>query len=307
MINIRPNPHPLDFDWRFSDKTAQKLVELCSEGTTLSLGVPTVATKLSKMGKKVVLIDSHPIQEVKEHICLDINFSAPIEDNYNFVVMDPPWYLDIYYRWLSWAAISAGVGAKIFLSIWPDNTRPLAISEKEKLFDWISKWARLEYFEKSLDYETPLFERMSNLSENNIKTRHGDLVIITVNTLPHLEEIAPTNQKWSRYLLNEYQLAVKHGENNNDFDHVKIEQLAQGNIWIWPSVSKRAEGRENIQIWSSENEVGKVDNPNLLIKLLDQLIDDENLNNLYEKVSFLNEWDIPFPPYSRKLKWKQEF
>lgn len=307
MITIRPNPHPLDYDWRFSDKTAGKLCEFCVDGKTLSVGVPTVAALLSEKGKEVVLVDSHPIQDLKSHLIIDINFSPPLKGSYNFVVMDPPWYLDVYYRWLSWAAISAGVGAKIFLSIWPDNTRPLAISEKKELFDWISKWADIEYFESSLDYETPLFEKMSESKTKNLKTRKGDLVIITINDIPILKKIATNESKWIRYLFDDYQIAVKCDKKNFQYDSINLEKLNQANGWIWPSVSKRAEGRELIQLWSSENEVAKLDNPNALIKLLDQLIETEDLNNVYEKVNNLNEWDIPSPPYSRKLKWKQEF
>ncbi|MGK4445677.1 hypothetical protein ACSMDF_20215 [Yersinia enterocolitica] len=307
MITIRPNPHPLDYDWRFSDKTAEKLCEFCIEGKTLCVGVPTVATLLSEKGKEVVLVDSHPIQNLKSHLIIDINFSPPLKGSYNFVVMDPPWYLDVYYRWLSWAAISAGVGAKIFLSIWPDNTRPLAITEKKELFDWISKWAEIEHFEGSLDYETPLFEKMSEIKTKDLKTRKGDLAVITVNDIPALEKMTPNKSKWIRYLFDDYQIAVKCDEVNNQSNSVKLEKLIQANGWIWPSVSKRAEGREFIQLWSSENEVAKLDSPNALIKLLDQLIETEDLNSIFEKVNNLNEWDIPSPPYSRKLKWKQEF
>ncbi|HEM8125998.1 hypothetical protein [Providencia rettgeri] len=305
MIEIRPNPHPLDFDWRFSDKTSQKLANICTEGRTLSLGVPTVAVKLEELKKEVTLIDSHPIQLVRNHICLDINFSEPLADSYEFVVMDPPWYLDIYYRWLSWAAISAGYNSKIYLSIWPDNTRPLAIAEKIELFSWISIWAEYEYLEGELDYETPIFEKMLQQSDQNI--RKGDLAIITVKKLPDLKKIITANSNWRRYIINDYQLAVKVDENKNKNNFVKIEKLAQAKGWIWPSVSKRAAGRDNIKIWSSRNEVGEVDNPNLLIELLDTFIDDGNIANLFEKVMYLKEWKIPLPEYARKLKWKQEF
>ncbi|MBA0196345.1 hypothetical protein H4F51_14455 [Pectobacterium brasiliense] len=307
MITIRPNPHPLDYDWRFSDKTAERLVEYCADGKTLSVGVPTVAAILSEKGKEVVLVDSHPIQDLKNHILIDINFSEPLKDSYNFVVMDPPWYLDVYYRWLSWAAISAGVGAKIFLSIWPDNTRPLAISEKKELFEWVLKWADIEYFEGSLYYETPLFEKMSNFKNKHLQTRKGDLVIITINSIPALKKITPNESKWIRYLFNDYQIAVKCDEDNNEIESIKLDKLDQANSWIWPSVSKRVKGRELIQLWSSENEVGQLDNPSVLIKLLDQLIETDDLNKIYEKITNLKEWDIPSPPYSRKLKWTQEF
>lgn len=307
MITIRPDPHPLDYDWRFSDKTARKLCEFCVNGKTLSVGVPTVAALLSEKGKEVVLVDSHPIQDLKSHLIIDINVSPPLKGSYNFVVMDPPWYLDVYYRWLSWGAISAGVGAKIFLSIWPDNTRPLAISEKKELFDWISKWADIEYLKNSLEYETPLFEKMSEFKKNNLEMRRGDLVVITINDIPALKKITSSKSKWIRYLIDDYQIAVKYDEKKTQDDSIKLEKLNQANGWIWPSVSKRAEGRELIQLWSSENEVAKLDNPNALIKLLDQLLENEDLDNFHEKANKLNEWDIPSPPYSRKLKWTQEF
>lgn len=307
MILRRPNPHPLDYDWRFTNKTAERLAEFCVNGKTLSIGVPTVAEILSNKGGKVILVDSHPVQNLYNHKLIDVNSSAPLQDSYNYVVMDPPWYLDVYYRWLSWAANSAGVGAKIFLSIWPDNTRPLAISEKNELFEWVFKWAEIEYIESTLDYETPLFEELSTIDNINLKIRKGDLAIISINKIPSLEKITKNNHTWIRYLLNDYQIAVKCDENSNDNDCVSLEKIDHANGWTWPSVSKRAVGRELIQIWSSENEVGKIDNPSVLIRLLDQLLESDDLDKLYEKTTNLKEWDIPSPPYSRKLKWKQEF
>lgn len=307
MTSKRPNPHPLDYDWRFSSTTADRLAVLCTQGRTLALGVPTVAAKLSRMKEEVTLIDSHPIQEVANHLCLDINLSEPLKGSYDFIVMDPPWYLDVYYRWLSWAANSSNVGTKIFLSIWPDSTRPLAQIEKNELFEWISDWADLEYFENHLEYQTPQFEKMSYITKSNNKKRLGDLVIITIKKTPTLKETKNTNDQWIRYLFNDYQLAIKLEKNDNNSDHVKLNKLENANEWIWPSVSKRTSGREKIQIWSSENEVGGIDNPTTLIHILDRLNNPEDISYFLEHAKLLSEWKIPLPPYTRKLKWNQVF
>ncbi|HEN3610638.1 TPA: hypothetical protein U5E44_003894, partial [Yersinia enterocolitica] len=182
----RPDPHPLDYDWRFTNETADYVASLCKGEPVLAIGVPTVAIKLDDESRNVTLVDWHPIQVAKQHLHIDVNISPPMKSNYKNVVMDPPWYLDIYYRWLSWAANSAGEDSIILLSIWPDSTRPNAVKEKKDLFSWINNWGDINIYENCLSYETPIFEKHTLIKELEDKIRKGDLVVIKVNLIPKL-------------------------------------------------------------------------------------------------------------------------
>lgn len=266
----RPDPHPLDYDWRFTSETADYIASLCKDEPILAIGVPTVAIKLDDENRNVTLVDWHPIQVAKQHLHIDVNISPPYKSNYRYVVMDPPWYLDIYYRWLSWAANSSSEGCIILLSIWPNNTRPNAEKEKNELFSWIESWGNISIHENLLSYETPVFEKKTLIRETNGNTRKGDLAVIKVNSHPKLLHYTPTGDTWHRYIFNDYQIAIKENKKNNELTNLSINKIENANGWVWPYVSKRAFGREKINLWSSDNEVGTVDNSIELIKLLDK-------------------------------------
>nr|WP_314985639.1 hypothetical protein [uncultured Pantoea sp.] len=304
MLSLRPDPHPLDYDWRFSANSSIFLSGLCAEHSVLCLGTPSVANILENALAKYLLIDRHPIQNVSNHSVIDINVSKPnIGCEFEYVVIDPPWYLDVYYRWLSWAANSCTSDGTILLSIWPDETRPSASREKKELFNWIKEWGQLELFEKKLTYVTPEFEKKSFLDKTASKVRYGDLLVIKLFSRPKLEPEIMSSTIWHRYIFDNYQLAVK--MHNEAQSNARISKIAEAEGWIWPSVSKRAHGRDKIQLWSSDNEVAMVSKPGNLKCALDKLIDSPNSISLFTDYPELMDWNLPKPPYKRTLKWIQ--
>ncbi|MBB1584182.1 hypothetical protein [Serratia sp. OS31] len=299
----RPDPHPLDYDWRFTNETADYIASLCNKDPTLAIGVPTVASKLDDENRNVTLVDWHPIQIAKHHLHIDVNNSPAFIGDFANVVMDPPWYLDVYYRWLSWAANSAGRHAIIILSIWPDSTRPLAKKEKDELYSWINTWGDITTHENILSYEIPEFEKNTYKKSIPSPSRFGDLVLIKIKSTPTLLEYKSMGDKWHRYILNNYQIAIKDTIHKHEL--YKIKKIDHANGWIWPSVSQRALGRENIELWSSENEVAAIGNPTKLIDCFDELIATGNTRYLTDEFPELSSWDIPKPPYKRMKKWIQ--
>ena len=51
-----PSPHPLDFDWRYDDATAQTLASLLQDSPPIvAIGAPTIARLLEATGVDVTL------------------------------------------------------------------------------------------------------------------------------------------------------------------------------------------------------------------------------------------------------------
>ncbi|WP_421211895.1 hypothetical protein [Aeromonas sp. 600479] len=303
----RPDPHPLDFDWRFDEESTKRIIDLFSGNTNvLCLGTPSVSTKLS--GDNYILVDWHPFQTVENHLRVNINQHSPIITNSDYVIMDPPWYLDIYFRWISWACNSVKPNTKILFPIWPDETRPDAINEKKQLFDWLSIWGEYSLSRNFISYDTPYFEILSNVKSNTKPNpRVADLVVFTFHSSPPLFDPIVNNDTWVRYVFDNYQLAIRVTDSTSSESNEKIEvQFINGmKDWIWPSVSKRAIGRENINIWSSNNEVGIVNNTQNLISLLDKAIESGFYEEDRSTLGELINWNIPLPPYKRIIKWNQ--
>lgn len=304
----RPDPHPLDFDWRFDEESTKKIVNLF-EGSTdiLCLGTPSVSSKLS--GNNYILVDWHPFQTVDNHLRVNINQHSPIITNSKYVIMDPPWYLDVYLRWISWACNSVKSNTTIFFPIWPDDTRPDAKNEKEYLFDWLSMWGEYSLSKKLISYTTPYFETLSNVkNKKEQNTRVADLVTFTFHTCPPLSDSIINNDTWVRYVFDNYQLAIRiiSDYDLEGGDSVEINFIDGMKDWIWPSVSKRAIGRNKINIWSSNNEAGIVSNAQKLINLLDKAIESGFSEKDKSTLGQLINWNIPLPPYKRIIKWNQK-
>src|SRR5437899_2262010 len=98
-------PHPLDYDWRFTAETTARLANLIPRRSTcLAMGTPSVAQYLEQMGEDVTLVDRQPLQLVTRHRMLDPCTDPPIEPFFSSVILDPPWYPKVFVRWLCWAA-----------------------------------------------------------------------------------------------------------------------------------------------------------------------------------------------------------
>lgn len=63
MIHL-PSPHPLDFDWRYDDATAQTLASLLRDiPPIVAIGAPTIARILEATGVDItvsVILGPHP-------------------------------------------------------------------------------------------------------------------------------------------------------------------------------------------------------------------------------------------------------
>jgi hypothetical protein len=309
-ISNRPSPHPLDYDWRFDEKCIKNIIDTFDgETKILCLGTPSVSERL--IGEDYILVDWHPIQTADNHLKLNLNIHSVIKTDAKFVVMDPPWYLDIYYRWISWACNAVTPPAKILFPIWHDDTRPLAKKEKEELFNWLSLYGNYTIEKNSITYVSSQFETNSNLTFKNKKNRRvADLVSFSIISKPLLHPPILQNENWTRYIFDDYQLAIRTEPKpllkNENQDEMKISFVDGLNSWIFPSVSKRASGRNSINIWSSENEAGIINQPEKLILILDNAIEngftEKNISELRE----IRQWDIPLPPFKRVLKWYQK-
>src|SRR5262245_15305122 len=124
MPSLVPEPHPLDFDWRYTTETIDRLVaELPSDADCIAIGAPTVAAAIDQRSGQVLLVDRQPIQRIANCLCIDVRVHAPLSRKFSHAVVDPPWYPDDFKRWISWAAQSLLPGATILTSLWPQTTR----------------------------------------------------------------------------------------------------------------------------------------------------------------------------------------
>ncbi len=303
-----PSPHPLDYDWRFDSSTAKKITEMLSgANSVLALGAPTVARLLEAAGKNVTLVDRQPIQAVRDHIVSAVEdfVSEPIFDA---AIIDPPWYPTHLEAWTRIAGRSVRIGAPILLSTWPKDTRPSAETELTEVFGYFSTWSAIERNVGQVRYIEPSFESVARrISDSRRLSRsplRGELVHLRVKCHPDPLLKRNTGTVWHRFVINQYQLAVRLGEQASPSG---IRPLPMATGWLWPFVSARATGVENISIWSSGGEVGIVGDTETTIGAIRNALDCQNIGAFEQKlakVPELLEWRLPRPPYERLIEWQ---
>lgn len=307
----RLQPHQLDCDWRFTATTANELANLAMQSRSLLLGCPSVAEALGSLGSTTTLVDRQPAvtcrfagQVIQEDI--RANPARLCEaGKFAFIVADSPWYPKDLLIWLSVALDRSVVGTTILFSIWPDETRPSARSEREAIFSHLSGRVTIERRPKALRYETPGFEHASDPEAPN-EWRFGDLIILTVvkpGALPI--EMPDLKHSWDRFAFDTEQIAVR----------VKAEDQEPPSIypvftsWYLPSVSKRQAGLDEVDIWTSANEVGGVTGGYRIRAALATLVKqngdlsrvDDQLAQQVLETSHL----LPVGPFSRSIQWMQ--
>jgi hypothetical protein len=304
-----PESHPLDFDWRFAEPSVRALASLC-EARTLALGCPGIARRLETTGAPVVLIDRQPLQPVHHRLAIDVQQEAPDSDllgTFATVVADPPWYPDVYARWLTWAAACLSPGGRILVSLWPEDTRPNAVAERDRFFCWLDSWARVDLEYGALEYLTPPFEREADRvvagGMGPKPLRKGDLVILRPFQIPPLLPPTPALSQWYRLVLDDYQLALRIQPVQRDVP--RIYRHPQGCAWSWPSVSRRHPGRDKIGLWSSHNEVALVSGNEGLRALLHNFafLDGGDRRRLRDAFAPLADWQLPAAPIRRVIEW----
>lgn len=278
MNHIKHEPHPLDYDWRFTPSTIDHLVcNLAGEGSVGLLGTPSVASVLQTRVPSVRLFDCNPLwrslagptlKVVTIDLCSAMA-AAVVSDAVTFdrVLLDPPWYPNHLHNWLAFAENFAGDGCRIWFTLWPEHTRPLAVRERRRILAMLRGRGDVVVYQDAVEYETPQFEQRTKPRDVN---RKGDLVMYVPDRIGEVLPLLPMTKEasWRRYAFGTGQVAVKIvGDDGGD---IAIGPL-RGKRWQLNSVSRRDRDRHLVGIWSSDGATGRVRGASTLIGFLDNL------------------------------------
>lgn len=305
-----PEPHPLDYDWRYTSETVSSLYNLLpKQGRILAVGAPSIARTLEGSGRDVLLVDRQPLQGVVQHLVGEPGSLDCLAEGCVAAIVDPPWYVADWRRWTAWTACSVGVGGNILVSLWPTQTRPNAAQEMREIHKWASEWSEVSVLPLDVSYERPPFElaavACSDAGDLATSPGFGQLLNLRVQQLPRIEQVHERRECWVRFVVNDYQLAVR--VEGDATARQKLAKHPAAKDWYWPYVSKRASGREKIGIWSSQNEVGVVENGKVLANALRAAFNapgSERFELALAEYAGLLEWRVPRPPYWRIFEWQ---
>ena len=173
-VPVSPQPHPLDYEWRFTDETVIRLTKyslwLSNPGDTICLlGVPSIYRLVNhnRLNRKFFLFDKNTVdQEVAVEYCTLIpcdlgDYHMAHNSIAKVVLMDSPWYPE-YNRAFLWNASKICERNGLILMITPkEGTRPNIKKEWQDILNY-SKQVGLGYLGESPEkifYDSPYFEK----------------------------------------------------------------------------------------------------------------------------------------------------
>lgn len=270
-----PEPHPIDYEWRYTAATADALSEhLASTASRVAcFGTPTVFWRLRRMDVDAWLMDRNPglLQSLEREDLGRVEVTDLLEDTgagiapapqeargFDAVLLDPPWYVDHTIAWIGRALKVLKPGGKLILTQFPNLVRPSAMEETAQITSYLQKLGGVERLPFDAVYTTPLFER-ETLSAFGLHSlgvwRSGCLLSITVSEaqLPD-EPVRPTVQEWHRVQLGSQVIAVR----APDLGTVpklplRLRPPQADGSFLLKSVSARDPVRRNVAVWTSRN------------------------------------------------------
>ncbi len=157
---------------------------------TCLLGVPSLVPFLSSTNESRphVLVDLRvPLTEyTKNVICLsrDINTlnGRELLEAFDLCVLDPPWYLGNYFKWIDIAGSYCRDGGSIAFPLLGGLTRPTADRDREEILEYCrTRGLSVRIHKNVVLYDTPSFERhmLWRAGIPPILWKRADLVIAT--------------------------------------------------------------------------------------------------------------------------------
>lgn len=297
-----PEPHPLDFDWRFTPSTATALTKKIVAGGKESaaiLGAPTLYKYLVDSGFNVRLFDKNP--QVIEHL-RTVGYSSVTQCNllrltkftehFQWVIADPPWYIEYYYAFLKAARKLLVPEGRMLLSVLSRLTRPSASTDRAYLLDCAMNlgFDLIEVNPGVLHYVSPPFEiealRAEGIAIDN--WRSGDLFsfILRTHKLQKLRLTRPAKEeKWQAVQLGQttIKIKVRQQQRPQDFDYQPVSP--SGGVHL-RSVSRRSPVRSRIDLWTSRNIALTVRKSRVVAEALQKLSKGEPLHETLASISY---------------------
>lgn len=286
--NYLGEPHPADYDWRYSPSSLavlkEKTVPVFQAGGRVGLlGCPSLFPELALLGGKVTLFDRRPsaIEQLRSmglrEGLMKHDLFDPLPDikrDYDLVIADPPWYLPFHKAFIVRASELLQKGGLLLLSVLPWLTRPEAINDRAEIFGFGGRagFDLLAFEEGVLGYQTPPFESAS-LAIHGIECgewRYGDLgTFRKIADAPKLATPRPSDEpEWDEFRIGRKTVKVRcRKEGSRSSFRAEFVNITA----VLGSVSRRSPLRAKIDLWTSDNVAYRVSRLTVLREALARL------------------------------------
>ena len=284
--SLLPLPHPLDFEWRFSDETCREMLiaacEITRAGETILLygtpGLAYTAISVPVRDRRVVFVGADTVV-TQRLVALNKAAGNPITivlggravtAASSAVLVDPPWYPDHLKPMLRSAAQACRPDGAVLVSLPPLGVRPGVALERKALERFAHRQGldRVALEESAIGYETPFFEENA-LGAAGVYAprawRRGDLGVYRRRRGPAHESVTPASRResWLEVGIDGMRLRVRLAAAAT-VGSANLQTLVWGDVL--PSVSRRDPRREKANVWTSGNRIYRADDPMVVLE-----------------------------------------
>jgi hypothetical protein len=292
-------PHPLDYEWRFSQQAVNALEEACHRCTEINgsvalVGTPTIAACPEALfGDRATTyfgVDTDALRALGPSNWLAALFNVnllqrpPDSGTYSTVIMDPPWYEEYMLRFLWFAGQIARIGGTLLLAMPPEGTRPGIAQENARLLRSCQQvgFEREGVLVAQLPYDMPPFERNA-LRAESIRNIHPTWRKADLWQLKKVRSVSSPwpgdvdSDSWSEHRFGRVRLRINRDAVARGQDP-RLRTLIAGDVL--PTVSRRDLRREQVRVWTTGNRIFGCDAPRILCALLEDWRHERNTLDL---------------------------
>jgi hypothetical protein len=280
-----PIVHPLDYHWRFSPATVDRLLDRAADlsapgDTVVFLGTPSLCRPTAERlpGRRCVMLDRDRriVEVVRAGTVVEAHtvdlLVDPLPDlEAKVAIADPPWYPEAFDGFAAAAAQMLGTGGALILSFPASLTRPGVEGERADFLDRAATLGldRAGHERLALRYETPPFEfaamGAAGLPSPPPEWRRGDL--LTLGLCRRVNRPRCPQGAAEPWLAHQFeQIPVRVRPSAPASGSQLIGTLLAGDIL--PSVSRRSPLRSEAALWTSRNRVFVSSDPRRLAEIL---------------------------------------
>lgn len=284
---VLPPPHPLNYEWRFTNESALNILNVACRSTepngkillygtpgvaraSLGSGIPRSVTFLGEDNEISRILHAEN-ERLGSHLDIQLCGSRLLLNEADAVIIDPPWYQEYIASMLTSAAIACKVGGKIHFSLAPVGTSRSVYDQRSDVIKLAhSLGLELSKIEAgALRYETPFFEANAIAASGLAPVaewRSADLVTFT--KVAHIDLPSDTKSLnpngWQEVTLGRMRLFVRNDPSCDSDGPFRLGQLVPGEVL--PSVSRKDPRRHNANMWTSGNRIFKASDPTRLLR-----------------------------------------
>lgn len=277
-----PAPHPLDFEWRFSRRGAESLLDVArglGGGDLLLLAATTVAITAgrNRWEGRIVALDQFQILLAAAAVCgaqasfvvTDVARGPVLDEIADVVVMDPPWYPEYAASFFYAAAAACRRGGYVLACLPGEGTRPGLERERTELARTFKALGLTLQGVTSqfIRYETPHFEwnafLAAGLTGDHRLWRLGDLWVLRRTEIVRPERPATPGdtENWEEVSIGRMRVRFLTGQMRSG--NTALGSIVDGDIL--PTVTRRDPRRAAARVWTSGNRVFSCNDPDTLL------------------------------------------